>query len=200
MFELFTWPYDPTGDRAFVKIMYNHEVISLPGCFHTEGQCAFSQFEMHLQESSFTNWYEGCGAKICFEQDVIVEDRGKEVKKSKLAVTTTLVDEMEMVAFDDMIEAALPSDASLQDINDADSSESNIDLQFSLREAFILAAGIAMGCTAMPLKNLLFCRNATQGQHRHKRGKFKVASGSAASRASGFSPTLYQRTVSVKQT
>lgn len=222
VFELFTWPDDLTGDRAFVRVLYNDEALSLYGCVQSDGQCTFAEFEMMLRESTSPDWYEACGANICFDKDAIASGGKKDKsKKAKAAPISVVDDKTGTIVMNERMEGA---DADAADFlqrldeyqNRADISHNkrklsevgesgatnNLDLRFSGWEAFILAAGVVLGVSAVSLKNILL---ASYSNHQTRRPPAKRSASAKRNSTlegaeSGFSPSRSRRTVAVKQT
>lgn len=196
-FELYTWPDDHTGERAFVKVVYNGEPLGLPGC-QANGQCAFAGFEQLLRESTSPNWYEACGAEICFEKDLVLDVGAAKKSVGGRKALPLLIEESrahhdnnhnEQLKKRKLDEAAAASNGEVEEK----------ERRVGGLEFIMLATGLMLGFSAAPLKNLLF-PPAPATPPKPKRSKSLLTNGQTQAAASPRTTGSARRVVSVKST
>jgi hypothetical protein len=189
-FELYTWPDDATGERAFVKVVYNGEPLSLPGC-QVDGQCAFADFEQLLRESTSPNWYEACGAEICFEKDLVLDiGAAKKSVSKKVSLEDHATHDNEQLKKRKLNAAAATEEAEVL--------EKAAPGRVGGLEFIMLATGLMLGFSVVPLKNLLFPPAAEAGLSTPKSKRSKK-SGKSQTQPFDDSPrNAARRVVSVK--
>jgi hypothetical protein len=189
-FELYTWPDDATGERAFVKVVYNGEPLSLPGC-QVDGQCAFADFEQLLRESTSPNWYEACGAEICFEKDLVLD-----IGAAKKSVSKKVVLEDHAAHDNEQLKKRKLNAAAATE--EAEALEKAAPGRVGGLEFIMLATGLMLGFSVVPLKNLLFPPAAEAGGSTPKSKRSKK-SGKSQTQPFDDSPrNAARRVVSVK--
>jgi len=164
-FELYTWPDDATGERAFVKVVYNGEPLSLPGC-QIDGQCAFVDFEQLLRESTSPNWYEACGAEICFEKDLVLD-----ISAAKKSVSKAVLDENHATHDTEHLKKRKLNAA----VEEAETLEKAAPGRVGGLEFIMLATGLMLGFSVVPLKNLLFPPPTPKPKRSKKSGNHTIS-------------------------
>jgi hypothetical protein len=152
-FELYTWPDDHTGERAFVKVVYNGEPLGLPGC-QANGQCEFAGFEQLLRESTSPNWYEACGAEICFEKDLVLDVGAAKKNVGGRKALPLLIEESRAQHDSSHNELQLKKRKLDEAATNGEAEEK--ERRVGGLEFIMLATGLMLGFSAVPLKNLLF--------------------------------------------
>jgi hypothetical protein len=142
-FELYTWPNDHEGERAFVKVIYNSEPLGLPGC-EFDGHCSFADFERLLRESTSPNWYAACGTEICFEKDVLGGDFEKKDNSRQTQANENQTDEQ------------AKKKRKVEDDSADIGADGKKGHQVTGLGVIMLAAGLVLGFSVVPLKNRLF--------------------------------------------
>jgi hypothetical protein len=184
-FELYTWPDDSTGERAFVKVVYNGEPLVLQNC-QADGHCAFADFEQLLRQSTSPNWYEACGAEICFEKDLVLDINAAKKSLSKKA----LLDE-NRTQHKELLKKRKLDEAAADD--EAEKERRLVGLEF-----IMLATGLMLGLSAVPLKNMLF--HSPAATPKLKRSKAVSANDPISLALSPRNTASARRVVSVKST